>query len=122
MSVGGFISRFQNKKRDFAEMETQEKMGMMLAQKKKNSNERELERYLEEDRQANIKSMLEGYRSRRRAEDRNMNVLKGKDVFKGHKSVLSEDKSVLNNGKDSFMKQGNMLSKGNILGRSGFIK
>ena len=52
-------------------------------QRDKNSNERELERLMEENRQKNIKTSLEHYRKQRAKDINHSHLLtKGKDVIK----------------------------------------
>ena len=94
MSIKDIIDKWKGKKEEFRDMKSQDRMREILEQRKKNSNERELERFLEEERQVNIKEQLEAFRAKRREENREQTMLGGKNIFKGHTSVLTDNKKL----------------------------
>jgi len=104
----GLMNRFGKNKARFEELETEAKMERLVGQKQKSSNERELERFHEEARQKRIKKELDFYRMQRKREVWHKNLIKQKPMFRGGKSLLHEDKHILNNGNLAFMQRGNL--------------
>lgn len=98
----------------FKEMEREIRMQKMIEDRMKNADERELERFYEEERQKSIKKNLEEFRKARREEnwhgDKN-SILKQKNIFTGHKSILKQDFSILG-GKKLFSGKSNSLKGG----------
>lgn len=81
-------------------------------EKQKSANERELERYLEEERQRHIKAELEWMRKKRDSEfKREHKVLAGKNIFKekGVPFNLKNDNKMLQT--DSTLMRGRYLFK-----------
>jgi hypothetical protein len=107
MSFSDLMDRFWQKKTKFKEMEDDIRMQKLINQKQKSSNERELERFLEEERQKQIKIQLDGFRKKRTRELFSGGMLKSKSVF-NHKPTVLKSGNIMTNGK-------NMLEKGNIL-------
>lgn len=103
------LSRMGSGNAKMKEYEEDMKVQRLAGQKLKSSNERELERFMEEDRQRMINNTLAEYRKRKMHESWNGNVFDNKNVFLNHKSVLSQDKNVLDNGQISFIKRGNLV-------------
>jgi hypothetical protein len=99
MSVKDFLDRALKKDSRFKEVEREMKIQKMIEDRMKPANERELERYLEEERQKSITKNLEEFRKLRQKEAQETTILKGKNIFKGHKNLLAQDKSILDNGK-----------------------
>ena len=84
-----FLNHYREKKEKIKEYEDNDKITTRLEQKKKNANERELERYMEEDRQRAIQNALVRYRKRRTDEimytnhfTNNKNLFNSPCVFK----------------------------------------
>jgi len=102
------------------EMQEQRRMEKIIEEREMNANERELNRYIEEERQKSIKKNLEEFREMRKRETWNPSeenqILKAKDIFKGHKSVLHQDFEILG-GKQLFKGKGRVNRK-----RSGINK
>lgn len=94
MVLKEIIAKMREKKERFKEMKDEDQMQETLATRKKNSNERELDRFMEEERQKEIKIQLETFRMRRKDEARKENMLKGKNIFAGHKSILTDNKKL----------------------------
>ena len=86
------------------------RMRQQAEEKLKPANERELERFHEEERQEQIKKALDVYRKRQQKE------LWSSNIFKHDKSILAQDRSVLTDNKKLFKMKANNL-KG-----SGFFK
>ena len=104
---------------EFKEMQRQHRMQKMLEDREKGADERELERFYEEERQKSIKKNLEEFREAKKKETWNPSdenqILKAKDIFKGHKSVLHQDFNVLG-GKKLFSGKSNSLGgKSNMM-------
>jgi len=55
MVLKEFLKRMKDKREGFREVQNQDRVQTMVQERKKNSNERELERFLEEERQKQIK-------------------------------------------------------------------
>ena len=79
----------------FSEMQEEDRRVTRLQERKKNSNERELERYQEEERQKQIKEELEMFRKQKKDE------LWRTNIFAGHKSILANDNPIIT-GKNIF--------------------
>ena len=117
MTIKEMVRKFLHKDGDFKEMQRQDRLQNVLEARKKNSNERELERYLEEERQKRIKIELEAFRKQHQDEFfHGPSILKQKNIFKrqpGDKGILHQDFDILNGGKKMFMiKSNNLNSKG----------
>ena len=113
MGVKEFLSHALKKDSRFKELEKEMRMQKMLQERMKNSNERELDRFYEEERQKTIKKNLEEFRNQRKEESWHgeNNILNSPNIFKGHKSILHEDKSALDNG-PGILNQKNIFSMG----------
>ncbi len=63
-----FIERWKGKRAKSKELEDDVNIRERIVQKRKNANERELEGYLEEERQKAIKNQIEKFRERKKQE------------------------------------------------------
>ena len=104
MSIKETLSKLMNRDQDLKELKRQIKIQKTVEQLQKNSNERELERYMEEDRQRRIKEKLHEYREERKVTHKSGNplnvpnrfqepdyeILKDKKLFSEHKDVLKQ--------------------------------
>jgi hypothetical protein len=97
MGVKEFLSNALHKDGRFKELEKEMKMRKLLEERQKNANERELERFMEEERQKRIKENLDRFRKKQNNELWKGNLLKQRNIFKGHKSILDQDKNILEN-------------------------
>jgi len=96
MGLKDFLHRKFAKDEEFKEMERQLTMQKKLEAKQKNSNERELDRFEEEARQKRINERLEQFRKEKKDEFfHGPNLMKQKNIFKGHTSVLTNNKKLL---------------------------
>jgi len=136
MGVKDFLKNLGEKQREKKEMinqmSDQVRFQKLVEDRMKSSNERELERYQNEDREAMIKEHLE-YARKKRSDEINFqhnpidaknimkaewSVMKEKNQFSnvpnvttGHKSVLKNDRKLLKSNK-KLLKSNNKLIKG----------
>jgi len=90
MGVREFLERLRNKRSKYKEFEEEQKIQEKFLERKKSANERELERFIKEQREENIKVELEKFRKRKDAEMQYGHQILGvKNMFDG------EDNSVL---------------------------
>lgn len=103
----------KDRREGFKEVQMQDRVQTMVQERKKNSNERELERFIEEDRQKMIKQQLEMYRQRRKMQDREVTTLDKKNIFKNHEPILKHDDKLfgLKKSNQSMMTKGGMFFK-----------
>lgn len=106
----GLLTSLFSKKREqserFKQMEEDLRLQKLLEARQKNSNERELDRFVEEERQQKIKLALEHFRKQRQREAMETTVLGGKNLFKGQDNIAKGKASVLiNNHKLFTMKE-----------------
>jgi homoserine dehydrogenase len=112
MTISDIIKKFTHKDDEYKQAEKELKINKTLETRQKNSNERELDKYHEEDRQEQIKKELEYYRKKKKDELwHGKSLLAGKNIFKGHKSILSQDKNILTNNK-KLLKSENIFAHG----------
>jgi len=113
MSVKEFLSHALKKDSRFKELEKEIRIQKMIQERMKNSNERELDRFYEEERQKTIKKNLEEFRNARKEESWHgeNNILNAPNIFKGQQNILHEDKSALDNGQ-GILNQKNIFSMG----------
>jgi len=107
MALMDFLKNKLKKDEDFKAAEKEVKIQKIIEQRQKGSNERELERFVEEDRQRTIKEQLEQFRNKEKEKMRT-NIFKGKNIFKGHKSILHQDDKMFDL---KMQNQGNMFFK-----------
>ena len=100
----------KERKEMFREAEEQMRIQEMLENRKKSANERELERFMKEEREEQIKEQLEFYRRKRRDEinfahnpldapnitsKTEWNVMKERNQFKGNQNMFSNQQNVI---------------------------
>jgi hypothetical protein len=103
MTIQDIISKFTHKSDRVKEILEERRAEKLAIQRDKNSNERELERFQEENRQKRIKFELEKYRKIKNKEDNHSHLLnKQKNIIK--QKPLFNSKSVILNEKRSFLK------------------
>lgn len=121
MGIKDILSKWaeknSEKKRQFKELEEQYLLQKKLEDKQKSANERELERYLKEQREERIKKELEYFRKKKKNE-----LWHNSFLLKKNNSILKTDKPILKE-KNIFSLKGNMFQRGNMLdGSGGFFK
>lgn len=90
-----FLERLREKKRMQQDMEDEYNVSTKLMQKRKSANERELEKYMEEERQEMILNRLKQYRKKRL------------DEFYHGNNIMINNKKMLSNGNN---KQKNLFA------------
>ena len=92
--LADFIQRWRDRKAKTADMEDTTRIQERIVEKRKSSNERELESYMEEDRPARIKQAVESYRKKKQHEFLYGNQILGdkRNIFKGQQSVTRSNK------------------------------
>jgi len=95
MTLKDFLQKAFTKDKEFKKAQKERKIERILDQREKNANERELERFNEEQRQEAIKMKLDQIRKQKRREIFSGNIIDKKNIFLGHKSILSDGTSTL---------------------------
>ena len=93
MGIKEIIHGVLEKKKRYKEMEADNRAVERIQEKKKSANERELERYLAEEREKQIKVQLENFRKKRKKEANKNQFAHNKYLFKdeGGKGWLRND-------------------------------
>ena len=100
MAFADVMRKFLGKDERLAEMQKEQRAQHKLVERSKNSNERELERFQEEARQEQIKKDLADFRQQKQDDLwRGPTILDSPNIFKGHKSILTENKNFMKNSK-----------------------
>ncbi len=110
MAIADILRKFGSKKQKFQEAQQDDRVHNIIRERKKSSNERELDRFEEEAREKQIKVDLERFREERKEEARETTVLNGKNIFKGHKSILKQE-NIFANQPNIFAGQRGMFLK-----------
>lgn len=89
MGISDMLERFRQRRDKFREFAEEQRMIEKFEERKKSSNERELERFMKEQREDNIKKELEEFRKKRDYKDKHSNkILNTKNMFKKEKKVI----------------------------------
>ena len=88
MALRDLIRKSFKKDEDFKAEEKRQKILRILEERAKSSNQRELERFMREKREAIIKDELTRIRNKQRKEHFSTGLMDRKNIFKGHHSVL----------------------------------
>ena len=95
-------------KYDFKNEQARRKIQRLLDAREKNANERELERYMEEERQEKIKRALDGYRKKTKREFWHSNTMNGGwDILKDDKPILKQ-KNIFKMSKTTILHRGGL--------------
>lgn len=106
-----YLNRNNEYKRNFSLEQQGRRINATLDARQKNANERELERFIEEDRQKKIKIALEQYRKERQREYWHpTSINKGWDSMKG-KSIMHQKKLFMGNQMKANILKGNLNGK-----------
>lgn len=104
MVLDKFLNRFKNRNASLKQAQDLDRVKHLVQERKKNSNERELEKFHEMERQKRIKAELENYRNKQRDEYwRGKNVLHAPDVIKD-KNMFAGNKATVMQGEGMFFK------------------
>jgi len=134
MTIKDLINKFGGKENEKKELlkrlKSQDEVETIISERKKSANERELERYMDEDREKEIKERLEYMRKKRKHDiDFNHNplkvenimnkksweVLKEKNMFKNNKNIFSNQPFIFKSNKNLFKNNKKLLKGGKIL-------
>ena len=96
MAVRDFLEKLKQRKDKFKQMEEEFRLQKKLEERQKSSNERELERFDEEEREKSIKKNLEEFRAMKQKAAMETNVLSGGNMFKGKATIMDNGKGILN--------------------------
>ena len=110
MGLREILQKFTAKKEKLKEYQEDRRVQQIAVEREKNSNERELERFMEERRQANIKLKLDEFRKQKQEEMWKANL------FKEEHKILDAGNPILKQ-KNLFALKSNMLN-----GNGGFFK
>lgn len=105
-----FLQRARQRKVKFKDAKEDMAVSRILNERQKNSNERELEGYLEEERQKKIKIQLEHFRKMRKEEAMKTTVLNGKNIFKNQDNILKQP-NIFAHNRSMFLGQQGMFIK-----------
>ena len=105
MTIKDVLTNVLRKNNRVKEIVEERRAQKLAEQRDKNSNERELERFFEEERQKRIKLQLEGFRKQRMKENWKSNLMKNKYMFKDEKPILKE-KNIFKGNKSSMLNNG----------------
>ena len=107
MAISDMLKRNLVKSDKFKEAQENMQIQQKLEERSKSSNERELERFYEEEREKKIARNLEEFRNHRQKEAMSTTVLGGKFMFGGKGNIASGPTTVMkNNDKLLSMKSG----------------
>lgn len=103
------LEKLKKKRLAINDLSEQVRIQKMVEDRQKSANERELERFLSEEREKEIKLRLEQFRKQKKVESMENNILKGKNIFKGHKSILKDKKLFSTKGGMFFTHKGGFI-------------
>ena len=128
--LSSFGSKGKEKKALIRNIEDQMRAEKIAEDRLKSSNERELERFIKEEREERIKEELDFHRKKRQ-DDINFGnnplsipnitnhsdweVLKERNMFKGQKNMFANQPSVLKGNPNLFKSNNNLMNNGNVL-------
>lgn len=111
MGIRDFLNRMREKKLRYKQYSEDMRVQEEYDRKKKSANERELERYMEEERQKKIKVALDGYRKKNQYEiEHNHQILNSKNMFEKEKPVIMKQKGLFG-GKSNLNTPGGLFWK-----------
>ncbi len=95
--VRNWKERNSEKSEKFKQMQEDDRLQTMLEERKKSSNERELQRYYRKLREDDIKKQVDAIHKKQSKES-----WRGKQMFNGKCTILKSDKNVLTNDNSMF--------------------
>ena len=98
MGLRDFLDRLRAKKAKYKEFEEDMKVQEQYYEKKKSANERELERYMKEAREKQIRKELDKFREADKEEFQyGHQILHVKNMFRGNGESLLKEKNIFTN-------------------------
>ena len=102
--IKSILAKLRNRKEKYNELYDDDMVRTKLENRKKNANERELDKYYEEERQEQIRKELEMFRKKRQDEYwHGKNILAEKNIFKMKHPEILKQKNIFANQKCMFM-------------------
>lgn len=99
MVLQEFLDNFMSNRQRLKEVQNEIRINNIATQRTKSANERELEKFYEDERQRMIKLKLAQIRKQQNTELMTGNVFSDNpNLFSGHKSVLNNDNSIMSRG------------------------
>jgi len=93
-------------KEKFKQMQEDDRLNHMLEERKKSSNQRELERYMKENKEKAIKQELDRLHKKQSREDwKGNNLIKGSSILKDNKPIL-KTKNIFKGNKNNSLISG----------------
>lgn len=106
MGIRDFLDRLRHKKEKYKEFEEDMNIQEQFYERKKSSNERELERYMKEAREKKIKEELDKWRTSDKNEQRyGHQILDTKNMFEGNGESMLKEKNIFTNNKSIMHKK-----------------
>ena len=104
----------KERKEKFKDLDEQDRLQTMIEERKKPSNERELEKFMEKERQKKITEALTHYRKKEQEDiNFNYNPINTKNITNKSGNLLKE-KKLFSDNKNMFSNQKNIFSNGNL--------
>ena len=97
MTIKDIIQHWRERKQKFKDEDMHERHTYLRKQKKISPEERELQRYIEEERQERIKKMVKAKRLQKTREDMfgtKHNALYAENVMVGHRKLFTNDNNI----------------------------
>jgi hypothetical protein len=111
MGIKDFLERLRNSRLKQKEFNEDMKVQETYLERKKSANERELERYQNEQREKNIKVELEKWRAHRKNDiENNHRILETKNMYENEEKVVLKEKKLFS-GKSNLNTRGGLFFK-----------
>lgn len=111
MGIREFLERLRSKKEKYKEFDEDMRVQEVYAERKKSANERELEKFMDKEREKNIKDKLEYYRKKEKKDiEFGHQILKTKNMFDKEKKVVLKEKKLFT-GKSNLNTPGGLFWK-----------
>lgn len=111
MGIRDFLNRMKEKRLKYKQFEEDMKVQEQYIERKKSSNERELERFVEENRQKRIKAELEKFREARNKDiEFGHQILETPNMYHKEKQIIMKQKNLFN-GKSNLNTRGGLFFK-----------
>lgn len=92
--ISNVLEKVREKNRRAGDIEDELRAQKRASEKMMSSDERELERFVEEQRQKDIKKTLDYFRKKKEAENRRNFTLDKKNIFHGQKALFNHERSI----------------------------
>lgn len=102
MGLKRILEKIAANKQAYKELEKDDRNRKKLEQKKKSADERELEKYLEEERQKRITEAVKEYRQARREESKRTRVLDNNRRVFSVGGTITRNRGILQNNRELF--------------------